>query len=104
MVFDALDNITETEESCKAKKAAAEVDARRLIQQAEQDGNALLQQIRADAELSGKNMLCQAQKRALEKAETIRKDTDASVAAMISEAAAKLDQAAELIVERIVNV
>lgn len=104
MFLDAIENVTEIEESCKAKKAAAEADARRLIQQAEQDGNALLQQVRADAELSGKNMLHQTRERALEKAETIRKDTDAAVAAMISEATAKLGQAAELIVERIVNV
>ena len=104
MFLEAIENVTKFEEDCKQRKAASEVQARQLIQTAEENGAALLQQVRAEAAEEGKKMLLKAENSAAEKAEAIRIAAEQEVAAMRQAAGNNLSEAADFIVGRVVNI
>lgn len=103
MFLEAIENVTKFEESCKERKAASEVQARQLIQTAEENGAALLKQVRTEAAEEAKQLLLKAENSAAEKAEAIRSAAENEVAAMRQAAGDKLSEAADFIVGRVVN-
>ena len=94
MSFEAIYNISQAETDGKAAVAAAEAQARQLIAEAEAEGKASVEAAicRADTELE------QLKARA-----AIARDLEAQKAALLDKAEAKLESAASLVVERIVN-
>ena len=70
MSLEAIKKVTQSENLVQERKAAAEAEARQLVADAEREGVALLQSIRANAAESGRTMLKQAE----EKAESRRSD------------------------------
>ena len=70
---------------------------------AERDGLALLQQTRASASEAGKALLRQAEERAAGKTEEIRADALREAEALRREAERHMEEAAEMIVGRVVK-
>lgn len=103
MSLEAIASITRAEEKARAMKADAAAEGKRAIAQAQQDGEAAIAAAvkKADAEiaLAIKNAETKAKNDAAELAQSYENRK----AAMRVKADARLDKAAELIVERIVN-
>ena len=87
----------------KARKAAAEAEAQRIVADAEREGLALLQKARTDAAESGKELLRQAEAKAAERAAEIDRASQAEAAALRETAGQHLEEAAEFIVGRVVK-
>ena len=64
MSLEAIEKISQVEGTNRERKAAAEAEAKQIIANAERDGLALLQQVRAAANDQGKQLLSQAEERA----------------------------------------
>ena len=103
MSFDAINNIAQAELDAKAAVAAAEQKAKQLIAEAEDAGRASVEAAiaKADGELE------ELRRRAGEKSETdaqrLRDELATKKAVLLAKAEAKLEKAAALVVERIVN-
>ena len=74
MSMEAIEKVTQAEIEVRERKAAAEAEAKRMVVDAEREGLALLQQVRADAAENGKAMLREAEEKAAKQAETILQD------------------------------
>lgn len=103
MSLEAIEKVTQIEDQSRERKAAAEVEARQLVADAEREGLALLQQTRADAAEAGRQLLREAEERAAGKAAEISCAAEAESAALRQAADKHLDEAAEFIVGRIVK-
>lgn len=103
MSLEAITAITEAEERARQKKADAAADAKRKIAQAVSDGEAAVEAAaqKADAEISAK--MRQAEEKAKADASELAGSNENKKASMRVRAESRLDKAAELIVERIVN-
>jgi len=103
MSLEAIKNVTLVEEEIRARKVAVETEARRLIADAERNGLALLQQVRADAAENSRAMLKQAEENAAAQAEKIAEAAKADSLALQEQAEKRLHEAAEFIVGRVVK-
>ena len=103
MPLEAIENITQTESAGRERKAAAEVQVRQMLADAQRDGQALLQRTREDAQQKGRELLSAAEARAAAQGEQIRRDAQAEGEALRREAEAHLEEAADLIVGRVVK-
>ena len=97
MSLEAIEKVTQVELNLQERKTAAEVEARQLIADAEREGFALLERTRSAAAENAKQMLKQAEERAAQRA------AEAESAALREAAGKYLEEAAEFIVERVVN-
>ena len=68
MSLEAIERVTQVEQNSQERKTAAEAEARQIVADAERQGLALLQQVRADATEDGRKLLRKAEERAAEKA------------------------------------
>ena len=64
MSLEAIKEVTQSETLIQERKAAAEAEARQLVANAEREGLALLEKVRADALESGRVLLKQAEEKA----------------------------------------
>ena len=64
MSLEAIKSVTQSESLIQERKAAAEAEARQLVANAEREGLALLQKVRADAAENGRELLKQAEEKA----------------------------------------
>ena len=103
MSLDAIQKVAEVEKLMKARRAAADAEARQLVSKAEQEGLMCLQKVRAEAAEQGKRYLQEAEKKAKARAADIQSAVIAESDALRQEAEKHLDEAAELIVRRVVN-
>ena len=103
MSLEAITAITEAEERARQKKADAAADAKRKIAQAISDGEAAVEAAagKADAEIAGR--MRTAEEKAKADASELAGSNENKKASMRARAESRLDKAAELIVERIVN-
>ncbi len=103
MSFEAITNIAQAEALAKASVADAETKARQMLADAETAGKAAMEAAGAKAEAE----LVQLRQKADEKAETDAGDLTGELenrkAALRAKAEARLEKAAALVVERIVN-
>ncbi len=104
MSLEAIERVSQAEVKNQERKAAAEAEAKLIVAQAEQDGFALLQQMRAAEEQSGKQMLERAEAKAAERAAQIAQAAREEGEALQKRAAEQLDAAAEFIVRRVVSI
>ena len=103
MSLEAIEKVTQVEQQCQERKAAAEAEAHQIVADAEQAGLALLQQTRAAAVEHGQKLLHEAETRAAKKTDEISRRAQAESAALQETAAKHLDEAAEFIVGRVVK-
>ncbi|MBQ2960962.1 MAG: hypothetical protein IJE09_07055 [Oscillospiraceae bacterium] len=103
MSLGAIEIICQAEEAVEKQKAEALANAKRAVEKAGEEGRAALNQLesRVRAELKEKSEL--AQEKAKAEMEEIARETDLKKAELLSKAESRLDNAAEYIVERIVN-
>ncbi len=103
MSFEAITTISEAEEIAKRGKAQALADARAAEAEAEAEGRASIAAAIRKAEGELRESLEKADAEAAAAAEQMADDTNKKIAAMSAYAEGRLDKAASLIVERIVN-
>ena len=103
MSLEAIQKVTEVERQMQMLKSAADVEARQIVSDAERKGLLHLQDVRAEAAEQGKLSLIEAEKRAEAKAAEILSTVVAESDALRQKAEKYLDEAAELIVRRVVN-
>ena len=71
MSLEAIKSVTQSESLIQERKAAAEAEARQLVANAEREGLALLQKVRADAAENGRELLKRAEEKAAKQAAKI---------------------------------
>ena len=103
MSLEAIRKVTEVETQMLERKAAAEVEARQIVTDAENQGARFLQQVRDEAAEQGKIYLKEAESRAEEKASEIQKRILEESDELRRAAEKHLDEAVEFIVGRVVN-
>ena len=101
--LEAIKQVTETEQSIQTRRAAAEAEARQITADAEKAGQALVKQARTEAAEQGKALLRQAEERAAVRAKEIAAEAEAESKRQRQQAEARLEAAAEFIVERVVK-
>ena len=103
MSLEAIKQVAQTEAEVKQRKTEAVAVAKKLIAEAEQTGKQSLQTACADAEAKTKALMVQAEERAAVRAAEIAVQSKQDCAALCSTAENKLDEAAALIVRRVVS-
>lgn len=103
MSLEAIETVNKAENENKARKAAAEQEAKERIAQAEKNGLALLEQMRTQAAEEGKRLLREAEGRAEKRCAKIREDTAKECEAVAGQAKAHMSAAVERIVGKVVN-
>lgn len=103
MSFEAIANIAAAEDKAKAMIAEAEAKAKQMILEAENEGKAAVEAacFKADDEVA--ELRKRTDKKAAEDAEEIASGSENKKAAMRAKAESRLEKAAALVVERIVN-
>ena len=103
MSFEAITEITRAETDAKAAVASAEAKARQMLADAENAGKASMEAARAKAEGELAELRRLADEKALTEAGSLSNSMENKKAALRVKAEAKLEKAAALVVERIVN-
>ena len=98
MSLEAIEKVTLLEQQSQERKAAAEA-----VADAEREGLALLQQVRAEAAANGRKLLRKAEEKAAVKAAEISRTAEAESSSLREAAGRNLEAAAEYIVGRVVN-
>ena len=103
MSLEAILAITKAEDKTRQLRNDAQAEAKRLIAQAQEDGEAsvLAAAKKADEEIA--ELMRKAEEKAKADASELAQSNENKKAAMRVKAEKRLDKAAELIVERIVN-
>lgn len=102
MSMEALEKIMAAEASCQDRVAAASVEARQLLAEAERAGQDALLQAREECAQQSKQSLLKAEERAKKTADEILRAADAEAAALRKAAEERLDKAATFIVGKVV--
>ena len=103
MSFEAISNITQAEAEARAMVAGAEQRARQLAADAENAGKLAVEAAAAKAAEELAELSRQVDDKARAQAEAYAAELENKKAALRAKAGGKLDQAAALVVERIVN-
>lgn len=103
MSFEAIASITNAEAEAKAQVAAAEVRAKQMVADAHSAGKLAVEAACAKAEGELKELNRQAGEKAREDAKAMTGELENKKAALRARAESKLEDAAILVVERIVN-
>ncbi len=104
MSIEAIQQISQAEASAQEKKQAAFAKAKQMKRDAEQNGEQLLEQTRQKAEQESRAMMTAAEQAAAKQAAQLLSDNARVCEQLCSVAESHLDEAAALIVKRIVNV
>lgn len=103
MSWEFIQQVTQTEADAKQRKVDAAVTAKKIISDAHLAGEEALRSTVATANAHVKQIMLQAEERAARRAEELASQSKADCAALCSAAESKLDEAAALIVRRVVN-
>ena len=103
MSFEAISNITQAEAAAKATLAGAETRAKQLAADAESAGKLAVDAAIAKAEAELQELSRQVNDKAKQESERLAADLENQKAVLRTRAESKLDEAAALVVERIVN-
>lgn len=103
MSLQAVEQVMETEQKNRERRTAAEQQAKQLAADAERNGLALLNNVRAQADAEGKELLRKAEERAKQRSGEIRAEAERRAGELRAAAQTRLEQAAELIVGRVVR-
>ncbi len=103
MAVEAIEKVTQTELEARKRKDAAVADNKQRILAAQKEAQRLLEQSRADAEAKVRDMMSQAEAEAGKVGQKVMDQASKESDAMKGRARKRLDQAAQMIVERVVN-
>ncbi|MBR2582781.1 MAG: hypothetical protein IKD61_05250 [Oscillospiraceae bacterium] len=103
MSFEAIYNISLAEGEGKAAVAAAEQQAKSMIAEAENAGKASIEAAIARAEGEIAELRVKAAEKERVESEALAQELSTKKAVLLAKAEAKLEKAASLVVERIVN-
>lgn len=103
MSLDAMKQVTQAEQETRDRKAEALTAAKRAVADAERDGKARLQEARSQAESQVRGFLRQAEEQAARHTDEVLAEKRKACGALREKAEARLDEAAALIVRRVVN-
>ena len=103
MSYEDIQKVMDAERSAKDEKAAAQAQAKQIIAAAEKAGTAAVEKARAEAEADAIQLLAQAEAQAKAQSEQTLAANAQACAGMKSQARTHLEEAADLIVRRVVN-
>lgn len=103
MSYEAITSVTQAEAEAKITVQNAEAKAKQMLADAENAGKAAIEAACAKAESELQELRARAGEKAVNEAGDLSKDMENRKAALRAIAEAKLEQAATLVVERIVN-
>ena len=103
MSLEAVKQVTDAEQLSKERKAQAVLDAKQLVATAEKAGVQAVAEAKKQAEAKVKELLAQAEQSAAGEVADIRKQADADCAALRTKAEGRLEEAASLIVRKVVD-
>jgi V/A-type H+-transporting ATPase subunit G/H len=103
MSFEAINSVVQAEAEAKAAVAAAEAKARQMILDAQAAGKAAVEAAGDKADSALAELRRKADAEAMDKASELQRDVENKKAALRARAEARLEQAASLVVERIVK-
>ena len=103
MSFEAIKRVAEAENEAKAAVAAAEQTARQMLSDATAAGKAAVLAAGDKADSTLAELRVKADEAAMDKATALGRDMENKKAALRARAEARLEQAAALVVERIVK-
>lgn len=101
--LEAIEKIAGAEEKMRERRAAAEAEGRKLVEDAERSGRALLQKVREEGLEAGRRMLQQAEEQGAKEAERIAAEAKNAGEVLCRAAEKRLDAAAEWIVGKVVK-
>jgi V/A-type H+-transporting ATPase subunit G/H len=104
MSLEAVQMVTETEQRALQRKAEAVEAAKKLVSDAERAGKERVAAARADAEAQARQMMTRAEEAAAKHTETVMEETRRSCDDLRRAAEGKLEDAAALIIRRVVGV
>ena len=103
MSIDALKAVTDSEEQARAQKAQAEATAKALVEQAKKTGEARLEEARREATAKVKDKLAQADHHGEETTRQVLAQYAKDCEDLKAKAQQRLDQAADLIMGKVVE-
>ena len=103
MAIEAIKKVTQIEQDAQKRRDAAAAEGKLLVADAQKAGRKLLEEKRQQAEAQARQMMQQAEAEAAQAAEVILADADKECQALKEAARDRLEQAVELIVEKVVN-
>ena len=103
MAMEAIEKVTQTEQEAARLKEEAAAEARQRVLRAEKDGRVLLEQAVREARTQAARLLEQAEQEAGHQVARIRDEAAQDCSTLQQEARKRLEAAAALIVERVVN-
>ncbi|HIT32631.1 MAG TPA: hypothetical protein IAC25_07345 [Candidatus Enterenecus stercoripullorum] len=103
MSLRAVEQVRASEQEARAKKAEAIAQAKQILEQARQEGRRQVEQVQARAQEQVKAMLNQAEDNGAQRAERRLEENRRMCAQLKWQVRERLDQAAGLIVERMVE-
>ena len=103
MSFEAIAGVAQAEAEAKELRSGAELKARQMSAEAENEGKAAIEAARAKADSELAELRKQADAKAMTEAGELSTETENRKAALRARAEARLEKAAALVVERIVN-
>lgn len=101
--LEILEQISREEAGNQAKKASAQAEAKRLVQEAEQAGQALMRQTREQAAQAGAEAVARAEVQAGEETRQLQEAAAREAERLRSVARSHMDAVAEWIVGKVVN-
>ena len=104
MSLEAVQMVTETEQRALQRKAEAVEAAKKLVSDAERAGKERVVAARTDAEAQARQMMTRAEEAAAKHTETVMEETRRSCDDLRRAAEGKLEDAAALIIRRVVGV
>ena len=103
MTMEAIEKVVAVEEKSRADKAEAEARVKQALAEAEHEGQAQLQKARREAAENGRELLKRAEERAAQTAEEIAERARGESDALRTAAKSRMEEAAEMIVGRVVK-
>ena len=103
MSLEAVQRVTEAEEKARARRAEAAEACKKLVSEAEEAGKSKLEQARREAEAQAAEALAKAEAAAAKDAQAVEQETEQACDALRKAAAGRLDDAAALIIRRVVG-
>lgn len=103
MSMEALKAVTDSEEQARAKKAQAEVQAKALVERARKTGEARLEETRREAQAKVRDKLSQAEAHGEETTRQVLAQYAQDCEALKAKALQRLDEAADLIMGKVVD-
>jgi vacuolar-type H+-ATPase subunit H len=101
--MEAIRTITELEDKSRAERSEAEARVKQALAEAEHEGQTQLKKARREAAEHGREMLRNAEARAAKAAEEVAKRAEAESDALRASAKGRLNEAADMIVGRVVK-